>query len=316
MLESEAINTNQPSRPAAGARESETMDALAFDLKNLTARSGEGSFATRANRANGLQLIARELKALGYKIQSAHALKPKHVEALVTHWKTRELGDATVKNRLGWLRWWAAAVRKSSVITGDNGDYGIADRPMYRGNRAKPLDRERLTKIPDKSIQFALRLQQAFGLRREEALKFRPREADRGDHIALKPSWTKGGRARLVPITDPRQRALLDEVHRFSGDGSLIPQGKSYRDHLKTYDNLTARAGLKNNHGLRHWYAQWRYRTLTGVQAPAATAGEAPALSRSIDVAARRQISQELGHNRIDITDTYLGRRPGGAGTA
>ena len=46
----------------------------------------------------------------------------------------------------------------------------------------------------------SLRLQQAFGLRREEALKIQPRWADRGEHLHLKASWTKGGRERTVPI--------------------------------------------------------------------------------------------------------------------
>ena len=37
----------------------------------------------------------------------------------------------------------------------------------------------------------SLELQQAFGLRREEAIKFIPSFADRGDHLVLKASWTK-----------------------------------------------------------------------------------------------------------------------------
>jgi hypothetical protein len=37
----------------------------------------------------------------------------------------------------------------------------------------------------------SLRLQEAFGLRREESIKFRPSAAD---HIAIQSSWAKGGR--------------------------------------------------------------------------------------------------------------------------
>jgi hypothetical protein len=46
----------------------------------------------------------------------------------------------------------------------------------------------------------SLRLQAAFGLRREEAVKFQPSYADRGDRLALKASWCKGGRAREIPV--------------------------------------------------------------------------------------------------------------------
>lgn len=38
-------------------------------------------------------------------------------------------------------------------------------------------------------------MQAAFGLRREESIKFAPSFADRGDSVVLKPSWTKGGKA-------------------------------------------------------------------------------------------------------------------------
>ena len=43
-------------------------------------------------------------------------------------------------------------------------------------------------------------LQAAFGLRRGESIKIRPGWADRGDELVLKDSWTKGGRAREIPI--------------------------------------------------------------------------------------------------------------------
>ena len=63
----------------------------------------------------------------------------------------------------------------------------------------------------------SLRLQAAFGLRREEAIKFLPGYADRGNRIALKASWTKGGRAREVPVLKAAQRRLLDEARGLVG---------------------------------------------------------------------------------------------------
>ena len=73
----------------------------------------------------------------------------------------------------------------------------------------------------------SLQLQATFGLRREEAIKFQPSYADRGDYIALKGSWTKGGRERIVPITTAEQRDVL-AAHRLAGTGSLIPADKTY----------------------------------------------------------------------------------------
>jgi hypothetical protein len=64
-------------------------------------------------------------------------------------------------------------------------------------------------------------------------------------------------------------------------------------------------------HGLRHAYAQERYRELTGWPAPAAGGPTVKALTaeqRTIDRQARLTISQELGHEREQITSIYLGK--------
>jgi hypothetical protein len=288
------------------------MKELNFELLNLTRHSGEGSFATRACRSRGLQQLADELHALGFKLKAAKNLAPKHVEALVASWRAGGIGEATIRNRLGWLRWWAEKVGKPGLLPNDNAAFGLAERTPYQGNRARRLTPEILDRVSDRRIQLALKLEAAFGLRREEAIKFRPALADRGDRIALKPSWCKGGRYREVPITHPKQRALLDEVKRAIGDGSLIEPGRLYVDQLQTYKHQTRRAGLGQAHGLRHAYAQWRYKVLTGWDCPAAggsDCGQMTDAERARDRAARMEISHELGHGRLDVTDTYLGRR-------
>jgi len=64
-------------------------------------------------------------------------------------------------------------------------------------------------------------------------------------------------------------------------------------------------------HGLRHAYAQQRYRELTGWLAPAAGGPTVNALTpeqKAIDRQARLTISRELGHEREQITSVYLGR--------
>lgn len=157
----------------------------------------------------------------------------------------------------------------------------------------------------------SLRLQELFGLRREESVKFRPSYADRGDHLALKGSWCKGSRPRIVPITTPEQRALLNEVHKLVGTGSLIPANKSYIEQRNVYDGQCKAAGLRRMHGLRHQYAQARYEALTGWKAPAAGGPTAKMLTPEQllqDSHARQIISYELGHERLQVLAVYLGR--------
>jgi integrase len=178
-------------------------------------------------------------------------------------------------------------------------------------SRAVTLERTSLDRVKDEHVRMSLELQQAFGLRREEAIKFQPAYADRGDHIVLKASWTKGGKARVVPVRDASQRATLHRAKALARNGSLIPADRSYRQQLRLYERHTANAGLSKLHGLRHTYAQRRYQEITGMLAPAAGGPLASALTpheRAQDRAARLTISQELGHDREQVTAIYLGR--------
>ena len=176
-----------------------------------------------------------------------------------------------MKNRLAALRWWAEKINKPHMIAPDNVFYGIAERHfVVEASTAQIRVAEQLVKIPELSIRLSLELQQAFGLRREEALKFIPDYADQSDHLRLKPTWTKRGKLREIPILTEAQRELLQRAHRFAGRGSLIPQHRNYIQQLRIYERHTARAGLSKLHGLRHYYARQRYEALTGWLAPAA----------------------------------------------
>lgn len=288
------------------------MNSYEMSIRLLTGHNLDGANATQDNRHRGLVAMGDELHKLGYKLKSAHNLKPKHVAVLVDHWKATGISDATIRNRMGWIRWTADHIGKSGLIPKDNSEFGLSERTPFKGSKAWRLDADKLARVRNETIRLALQLQAAFGLRREEALKFRPSIGDRGDHIALKASWCKGGRAREIRLTHPRQREILDAVAKLAGDGSLIPTGRTYRRHLQTYKSQTRAAGLGQAHGLRHAYAQWRYKVITGWACPAAGGPSAEAMSatdRHFDEMARMQISNELGHSRLDVTDTYLGRR-------
>ncbi|EJT04945.1 phage integrase N-terminal domain-containing protein [Rhizobium sp. CCGE 510] len=287
------------------------MDDLTMDLVRLCRRNRDGAYGTQNNRQRGLAAMAEELLEIGYKLPTAASLKPKHAEALVEKWLNEDKTDASVRNRLSWLRWWAEKIGKPNVVSRDNASYGVAERGEVTRNRAQVLDQIRFQAIESPHIQASLLLQVAFGLRREEAIKFRPQVAMRADHITLQASWTKGGRPRTVPITTLEQRQTLHHIAALvQGQGSLIPAELTYVEQLKRYEYQTHKAGLRNTHGFRHAYAQRRYQTLTGLACPLAGGKdwkEMNAGERDADRAARRQISAELGHGRLKITDTYLG---------
>ena len=258
-----------------------------------------------------MTLIANQLHALGYRKMNTHSLKPKHIEALVKHWQREDISAGAMKNRLTVIRWWAQKVNRQNVVARSNDHYGIPDRQFVTNiSKAQSVTRKDLEQVRDLHVRMSLELQQAFGLRREEAIKFQPSFADQGDRIALKASWTKGGKAREIPVRTDEQRSVLNRVRQFAGNGSLIPSSRNYRQQLRIYERHTANAGLSKMHGLRHAYAQQRYQELTGWPAPAAGGPTVKALTpeqKLIDQKVRLTISRELGHERPQIVAVYCG---------
>jgi len=285
---------------------------LNYQLKQLCRHCREGSHATQAKRERMLTLIANQLHERGYRGMTAISLKPKHIEALLGRWREQGLSTGTIKNRMATIRWWANKVDKRNVVARTNEHYGIPDRRFVTNeSKAKTVTREQLEKVKDEHVRMSLELQQAFGLRREEAMKIRPCIADQGDHLFLQGSWTKGGRERIVPIRTDQQREVLNRAHRLAGRGSLIPSNRNYVQQMRVYEGNTRRAGLHHMHGLRHAYAQERYKELTDWKCPVAGGPTSRELTREQlerDREARLTISRELGHEREQVTASYLGK--------
>ena len=220
------------------------MRDLNFDLKRLQAAHDDGSHGTRTARSYALAQVGDTLHELGFKGLRATGLRRKHVVALVREWKRQGRSIGTMKNRTAHIRWWAKRVGRPGVVPA-NGELGIANREYVTNeDRSAVLDAEKLTRVRDPHVAMALRLEAAFGLRREEAIKFTPARDDRGGRIRLKGSTTKGGRPREVPVRNEAQRALLDEARRLVGSGALIPPQHNYRQQLKVYESQTREAGL------------------------------------------------------------------------
>ncbi len=286
------------------------MDDLTYGLKQLCRRNRDGSHATQGDRMHSLTLIARELMEMGFKSMLTKSLRRKHVEALLGRWKAKGLSVGTLKNRLAHLRWWAEKVGRRGEVPSDNTQLGIPRRVFVTDvSKARELG-DVLEKVRDPHIRVSLQLEAQFGLRREEALKFRPAYADCGGHIRLKGSWAKGGKDREIPVRTAEQREVLNQAHELAGAGSLIPAHLSYIEQRDKYDGACQAAGLDKAHGLRHAYAQRRYQEITGWPARANGGPSRITMTpadRSVDRAARLQISEELGHERLDVVAVYLG---------
>ena len=210
------------------------MRDLNHDFKALCRHNRDGSYATQAARAHLLDLIANQLHEMGVRGLRAQGFKPRHVQMLVTRWLTEKLASGTIKNRMSELRWLAQKLGKDNIVERSNAAYGIPDR-VYVTNisKAKALGREQLDAIRTAGARMSLRLQAAFGLRREASIKIVPAWADRGDTLVLKASWNKGGREMRIPVQTAEQRQLIDEAKTLAQGKSLVAPGyATYRDYL------------------------------------------------------------------------------------
>ena len=290
---------------------------LDYQLVQLCKDNRKESKATTANRRAMFRLFAKQLEENGYNIRkmTPHDLKGRHVNKLLEQWRKDGISTATIKNRMSALRWWAKEINNEGAVK-SNVELNI-ERRVFVTNESKAISLENidLSKI-DENIAQSLRLQDSFGLRREESMKFQPEFAldgqwiDNAKYIVLKPTWTKGKRGRTIPISNENQRKELRKAYALAqkNGGSMIPKEKSYKAHKSNFEAVTHALGVGQTHGLRHGYAQTRYLELMGFPCPAV--GGSRSLSAdeiAKDKEIRMLISEELGHSRINITSVYLG---------
>lgn len=186
------------------------------------------------------------------------------------------------------------------------------------------LDSKQVQSVADKlaadypRTAATIQLERTLGLRAREAAlmncKVALKETAKTGHVNIT-EGTKGGRGnnvdRHVPITKPEQwRALKDAAKVQGNNKNLIPPGKTWVQHynhnryvLNLYQDEIAK-----QHDLRAAYACERYRELTGHEAPICRVDGESGPDKEIDREARETISYELGHGRIDVTNSYLGK--------
>lgn len=216
-----------------------------------------------------------------------------------------------------------------------NGELGISVRNVLKSDvQAARITEENLKKLEAGkhllSAQ-ALRLEMAYGLRREEsayvihALSLGHSVTKNGDNTVLMmaPSWTKGkrGRGEIAAKSEkpngefkmPDGGKTLKEVAG-KVKGVKIPYGVEGFERRINYaaEKCGKWQGEKiHPHALRHRYAQERYYELTGMIAPKAGG---PSYSEMTDDQKEKYdnaaeiISKELGHSREEICQTYIGK--------
>ncbi|HEH9250488.1 MULTISPECIES: integrase domain-containing protein [Pseudomonas] len=240
-----------------------------------------------------------------------------------------DLAVSTAHNRLSSVNRTMAALRGDQHVKMPSPSKALGmQRTGVRQSVPQGQDREQVQQIVDalcrhdqlRAAAIAL-LARATGMRLREAiladLPRLSREANDLGKINIQ-DGTKGGRAgatapRWIAV-DNHIRGALGCAWQASPAGSrnMIAPHESYREFLHEIigparDILHAH-NLKGFHELRAAYASERYEQITRHCAPI-NGGQCCQVDRNVDREARRQISYELGHGRIDVVAAYIGGR-------
>lgn len=212
--------------------------------------------------------------------------------------------------------------RWRSVMPG--ADCGIQPR-SYIPTESKAMSKSRHEEVMakvDGRLAAIMVLQREFGLRFEESCKLSPKQAlkemEKAGEIVVR-YGTKGGKIRRVPCR-PGAKAALEKALSFQDGQSMIPARLSYKQYRVACYRQALATGF-SFHPERHYYAHVGYESRTGAPPPvvmgwgrreriarlAEYLGVTKTEAQEIDRQARIEIAVELGHNREEITNAYLG---------
>lgn len=240
-----------------------------------------------------------------------------------------DLAVSTAQNRLSSVNRTMAALRGDQYMALPSPSKALGmQRTGIRHSVPQGQDRDQVNEIVNalcrnhqqRAASIVL-LARATGMRLREAiladLPRLSREARDIGKINIQ-DGTKGGRAgasapRWIEV-DEHVRDALAFAAQVSPVASrnLVAPSESYRDVLlritRPAREVLNAYNLRGFHDLRAAFASERYEEITEHRAPI-NGGQCCVMDRRLDLEARMQISQELGHGRIDVVAAYIGGR-------
>lgn len=304
----------------------ELMDLIRENGRDALRQDKIVSHETMDHRRELLVLSMRELRGLGFKIESPRNLQQRHVRALAKSWEERRLSASTIANRISVLRALSIWIGKPGMIQ-KAADF-VTNPATVQRTQASADDKSWSATgidIPaligmieqyDWRVGLQLRLMKAFGLRRKEAVMFRPLKADLSVAIRVR-DGTKGGRERIVLVETPEQREVLEfakskvkHVNEHIGHPDhTLEQGIRHFNYVLERFGITKRGLGITSHGLRHQHLNDLYERIAGAPSPVRSGSLTADLDKLTHDIARARVTQEAGHSRLGITSAYIGAR-------
>lgn len=316
----------------------DVLDIL-IDLfnKQHSARHKEVSFKTRQERADFLRRFFRDLKhKAGFKtLPDPRNLGERHIKAMVAVWQKEKLAPATIQTYLSFLRGLAQWIGKHGLVRQPQ-HYGLK-RDEYERHEASERDKSwsahqididgLVGEIGgfDPYIGAAMRLMRTLGIRRKEAIMFRPHQCvvpfeatslppqkRKADWYARIKNGSKGGRERFVALDTPERVAAVEHAKSVAAthDAHLGHPSHDLKQAMRRFDYVMEKFGITKKllgvtaHGLRHEVLIDQFEILTGKAAPVRGGAKLPA---DIDQPARQAVAELAGHARKRASNAYLG---------
>lgn len=305
--------------------------------KILEANKGKHSFKdkkvstrTKDNRTEVLYQCFTELRGEcepKCKLDDPRNFREKHFKLLLALWISKGLSSSTLQNRASVLRTFCTWIGRANMI-GPLESY-VVDKTLVKRVQVATTDKswtgngldfdEVLKKIDAYDLQAGaqLRIIKAFGLRREEAVCFRPNRAKLlgADQNSIYVEFgTKNGLKRYVPIDTDYQREMLDyacslakttETHIGWEDLTLKQAVKKMANIMQKF-KITKKDANATLHGLRHENMHDIHEEVTGHPVPA-KGGVVEDMDPELVLKARYKMTQAAGHARLGITNAYAG---------
>ena len=305
----------------------ELAKIISLNNKMHSVRNKTVGVQTQIERKEILFKAFIQLRALGFKIESPRNFKERHFKALLKYWLDKNLSASTIQKRASILRTLAGWVGKHNMIKPLE-DY-VEDKSRVRRDQVARVDKswstngvsfqEKLAQMMgyDKKLGAQLMMIKAFGLRRAEAVMFRPIVAMRLGEVSTSivvEFGTKGGRPRSLSINSDEKRAALAfavEVAK-EGIGHIGWEYLTLKQAIRRYANAMIKFKITKKdlgvtgHGLRHEYLNDTYESIAGQSSPV-RGGLKENVDLELDKLAREVTTQEAGHSRLSITSSYFG---------
>lgn len=296
-----------------GSKEERVYKNLEKQIVRIFKHCRQGSIKSRVRYEDHVKSIAKFL-AVSYNKQNMNNISNSHLEAYVEQMQEAGYSTSSVTGAMSAVRFFIDQTKDSSYIK-SNEELGVISRSLEERigpNRSwTPNEIQNMQELAiDKGfgrVADMIKLSHSLGLRIHEVTRLeRPdlQRALREDSLTVK---GKGGLIRSVPLRNENVRQHLQNlitqtnvrcskifVNSSEKTHQVIKQAQNFisnNRHLVQEERGVNQTNI-TYHGIRHSFTCERYVELRG--------------QGLNDYTARLQVSRELGHFRVEITNIYL----------